>query len=124
MCFKRYSRSLVLFFIVLVVISGGIKYYQKVQEDKRNKAIIVFCEQYRWDDGQRNQDNWDLDGKKLIGKTDFLCSEYLYLKPKVKKSRTNICHAEDSTYYYKTKLYKIFTSVDDCLNSGGRLPYN
>ena len=40
----------------------------------------------------------------------------------VKKSSTNICHEEGSQYYKQTKKYKSFSSIEDCLNSGGRLP--
>ena len=42
--------------------------------------------------------------------------------PPVKKSSTGICHPEGGTYYYKTKNFRPFASIEDCLNSGGRLP--
>lgn len=42
--------------------------------------------------------------------------------PNVKKSNTGICHAKGSTYYNQTKNFTAYSNVDDCLNSGGRLP--
>ena len=43
-------------------------------------------------------------------------------KPIVKKSRSNICHAPGTTYYKKTKYYKSYKSLKECLKSGGRMP--
>ena len=40
----------------------------------------------------------------------------------VKKSRTGICHESGSLYYDQTKHYTAFTTVEDCIQSGGRLP--
>ena len=42
--------------------------------------------------------------------------------PNVKKSTSNICHEKGSQYYQQTKEYKSFSSIEDCLKSGGRLP--
>lgn len=42
--------------------------------------------------------------------------------PNVKKSNTGICHAKGSTYYNQTKNFTAYSTVDDCLSSGGRLP--
>ena len=42
--------------------------------------------------------------------------------PNVKKSTSNICHEKGSQYYKQTKKYQNFSSIEDCLNSGGRLP--
>ena len=42
--------------------------------------------------------------------------------PNVKKSTSNICHEKGSQYFQQTKEYKSFSSIEDCLNSGGRLP--
>lgn len=42
--------------------------------------------------------------------------------PKVKKSKSNICHEKGSQYYKQTNKYESFSSIEDCLNSGGRLP--
>jgi len=122
--FKKHYKIFIILVIIVAIVFSSIKYYQKAQEEKRNKAIINYCEQYKWNDSLRNQENWDSDGRKLIGQSDFLCSEHLYLKPRVKKSNTGICHEEGSTYYYRTKNYKIFDSIDKCLQSGGRMPNN
>jgi micrococcal nuclease len=40
----------------------------------------------------------------------------------VKKSSTGICHAPGSTYYSRTKNFTPYDSIEDCLDSGGRLP--
>jgi hypothetical protein len=42
----------------------------------------------------------------------------------VKKSKSGICHASGTTYYDKTTNYTSYKSIDECLNSGGRLPKN
>jgi micrococcal nuclease len=40
----------------------------------------------------------------------------------VKKSTTGICHAPGTSYYEKTKTFTSFDSIQQCLDSGGRLP--
>lgn len=40
----------------------------------------------------------------------------------VKKSRTGICHDTSSPWYAQTIHYTPFQSLQECLNSGGRLP--
>ena len=40
----------------------------------------------------------------------------------VKKSRTGICHEYGSKYYEQTKHFEVFQSIDECVESGGRLP--
>ena len=40
----------------------------------------------------------------------------------VKKSRSGICHGTESSYYDTVKHFKGFGTVQDCLQSGGRLP--
>ena len=42
--------------------------------------------------------------------------------PKVKKSLSNICHQKGTQYFQQTRNFKPFNSIEDCLNSGGRLP--
>lgn len=43
--------------------------------------------------------------------------------PQVKKSRTNICHEKGvSAHYYRTENYTAYSSIEECLASGGRLP--
>ena len=50
------------------------------------------------------------------------CDNIQNNSPNVKKSSINICHEEGSQYYKQTKKYKSFNTIEDCLNSGGRLP--
>lgn len=40
----------------------------------------------------------------------------------VKKSVNDICHSPGTTYYDRTKNFTSYNSIQDCLNSGGRLP--
>lgn len=40
----------------------------------------------------------------------------------VKKSTNDICHEPGTTYYSRTKNYTAYNSIQECLNSGGRLP--
>ncbi|MGI6348262.1 MAG: thermonuclease family protein [Patescibacteria group bacterium] len=42
--------------------------------------------------------------------------------PQVKKSSTGICHEKGTTYYERTKNFTPYDSIEECLNSGGRLP--
>ena len=50
------------------------------------------------------------------------CDNIQNNNPNVKKSTSNICHEKGSQYYKQTKKYESFSSIEDCLNSGGRLP--
>ncbi|MAE40616.1 MAG: HNH endonuclease [Psychrobacter sp.] len=40
----------------------------------------------------------------------------------VKKSQSGICHDVSSKSYHRTKNFEAFSTVDACLDSGGRLP--
>ena len=40
----------------------------------------------------------------------------------VKLSSNGICHDELSSWYHKTKNYKAFANIENCINAGGRLP--
>jgi hypothetical protein len=40
----------------------------------------------------------------------------------VKKSSSGICHDKKSQYYVKTKKFKPYKTLKECLDSGGRLP--
>ena len=59
--------------------------------------------------------------KFLIFMLIFLNSCDSYVVP-VKKSRTGICHEYGSKYYEQTKHFEVFQSLDECVESGGRLP--
>lgn len=43
-------------------------------------------------------------------------------EPAVKKSTTGICHQEGALFYKNTKNFTPYNSIQECLNSGGRLP--
>ena len=59
---------------------------------------------------------------KLLFLLLFLTSCDNIQNPNVKKSTSGICHEIGSQYYKQTKKYEGFNSIEDCLNSGGRLP--
>ena len=40
----------------------------------------------------------------------------------VKKSKTGICHEFGTKYCEQTKHFETFQSIDECIDSGGRLP--
>lgn len=40
----------------------------------------------------------------------------------IKKSSSGICHDNKSKSYEKTKKFKSFKTMKECLDSGGRLP--
>lgn len=42
--------------------------------------------------------------------------------PKVKKSRSGICHDRSSPWYDQTIHFEPFNTLKECLDSGGRLP--
>lgn len=40
----------------------------------------------------------------------------------IKKSSSEICHSPDSSHYKRTVSYTPYSTLEDCLTSGGRLP--
>ena len=50
------------------------------------------------------------------------CDNIQNTNPNVKKSSIGICHEKGSQYYKQTKKYDRFNTIEDCLDSGGRLP--
>ena len=46
------------------------------------------------------------------------------VKLPVKMSKSEICHATDSSYYNRTKNFTAYETLDECLEAGGRLPKN
>lgn len=123
---KTYYKKIYKVFIILIIvlvayifISIVVDYYRQKQKEK---SIINYCESVKWRIYNNENDYYFF--AKLILNDEVTCGDFLYLKPKVKKSTAEICHDENGTYYYKTKEYKIFDSMKDCINSGGRRPYN
>ena len=49
----------------------------------------------------------------------FSCDQ---IDPKVKKSKTGICHELGTRYYEQTKYFEKYSSIEDCIKSGGRPP--
>lgn len=130
------KKHRMLFLILIAVIGAifGLIKYNQIQQERINKEIINYCENNRW--SRNDKESYHLrqingipksthvEGGEYDDYHDTTCIDYLYLKPNVKKSSGGICHDENSIYYYKTKSYQTFNSIDDCLESGGRKPYN
>lgn len=53
----------------------------------------------------------------------FFCSASSHAD-EVKKSKSDICHDQYSSYFKKTKNFTSFNNLASCLDSGGRLPKN
>ncbi len=56
---------------------------------------------------------------------DYHCHRAPAAKPAagiVKKSNSGICHASSSPWYNQTIHYTEYSSLQECLDSGGRLP--
>ena len=51
-------------------------------------------------------------------------TQKVIVKTIVKKSSSGICHSPGTTYYDRTTNYTSYNSIDQCLESGGRLPKN
>lgn len=54
--------------------------------------------------------------------TTLLLTGPTFAKDIIKKSNSGICHDKKSQYYAKTKNFKSFKTMKECLDSGGRLP--
>jgi len=134
---KNYHKKIIALIVIGVVFCCIVFYYQKLQEiktqEKVKKIIIEYCETFRWENAHHIEEApllFSFEDVSFLGvdrwsyRGYIVCEDFLHIKPKVKKSNTSICHDEGSTYYYKTKAYEIFESMDECLNSGGRKPYN
>lgn len=52
----------------------------------------------------------------------LLLTSPTFAKDIIKKSNSGICHEKKSQYYSKTKNFKPFKTMKECLDSGGRLP--
>mgnify|MGYP003626930522 FL=1 len=52
----------------------------------------------------------------------LLTSISLYAVEPVKKSKSAICHAPGTQHYNRTKNYKPYETLEQCIASGGRLP--
>lgn len=75
-----------------------------------------------WGEATCNGDTTVAAALVTAGVVSSLVSEPATADLPVKKSTSSICHAPGTTYYAKTKNFIPYNTVDDCLNSGGRLP--
>lgn len=54
--------------------------------------------------------------------TILLLTNSTFANDIIKKSSSGICHDKKSQYYTKTKNFKPYKTMKECLDSGGRLP--
>ncbi len=54
----------------------------------------------------------------IVGIT--LCLPVIADEPPVKKSNNNICHPKGGEYYSRTKNYRPYQTMEECMKSGGR----
>ena len=62
----------------------------------------------------------------IIFAIGFSLAEASEQNPPVKKSNSEICHAQDSSYYNRTKNFTAYETLEECLDSSdkARLPKN
>jgi hypothetical protein len=58
----------------------------------------------------------------LAALTTAFAAEPVEADPPVKKSTSGICHAKGTAYYAQTRTFEPFSSMQACLDSGGRYP--
>jgi hypothetical protein len=51
----------------------------------------------------------------------FYFSRDAFFGPSIKKSTAGICHEKGTIFYKNTKNFTSYSSLDECLKSGGRL---
>ena len=56
------------------------------------------------------------------GRNPFAAPTSIATDPPVKKSKSGICHDKSSRSYIRTKSFIPFDTIEECLESGGRLP--
>lgn len=61
---------------------------------------------------------------RIITLTVLILFSFISSAAVVKQSASGICHDQQSPHYDRTKNFKSFDSLNDCLKSGGRLPAN
>lgn len=85
---------------------------------------LTGCSSDNYGDKSTSQNDNYLPAKNVITpvRNEPAADSYVNDEPEVKKSSTGICHEKGSTYYNRTQNFVPFDSIDECLNSGGRLP--
>ena len=102
--------------VVTFYVSGGqnlnfaIPIGLALEFDERDKISV-----YRWSRA---------NPAKPIDQSNSYDQKYRRKQKKelIKKSRSGICHDKSSRWYYRTKHFRPFDSIEKCLRSGGRLP--
>ena len=82
-------------------------------------VLVIFYQDWRNSRNFSSQPTSTIQEKTSAGILDNIFST----SPRVKKSSTGICHEKGvSVHYDRTQNYTPYNSVQECLDSGGRLP--
>lgn len=82
-------------------------------------VLVIFYRDWRSTQNFSSQLNSSVQENSPPGIFDGIFSK----SPQVKKSSTGICHEKGvSTHYDRTQNFTAYNSIQECLNSGGRLP--
>lgn len=125
--------------LVIVLRSpGDEKYYKRVENSVAYHGIQI--ELVKFEDLKSDFPKPKLtDGQATVPEAPLKIGQYIDLNakeegpsaeasaeasPPVKLSRSGICHDEDSPYYYRTKHFTPYNSMDECLATGARRPKN
>ena len=96
--------------------------YKYQTEFKDAEKLARESKKGLWGETTCNGDTTVAAALVTAGVVSSLVSEPTSAESPIKKSTSSICHAPGTTYYAKTKNYTPYNTIDDCLNSGGRLP--
>ena len=108
--FLTLSFVLVTFVPTINLEAKGVKSVKKITTSYRAKASKNSV--------KINSQNQSLNSTNVINNP----SQNPSLVTIIKKSKNNICHDLGSRSHSKTKIFTSFSSLENCLNSGGKLP--
>lgn len=99
--------------------------YEKFQERAIKRKRGVWSEKCVAENASVNEvEENNSEEKTESGNTENIDSgsEVQREGDSVKRSKSGICHDENSQYFEQTKAYRWYPSIQKCIDSGGRLP--
>src|SRR3990167_4855552 len=85
-------------------------------------VLVVFYRDWSNTTNYSAQPNTPVTQQEKTESADFF-SNIFATSPQVKKSSSDICHEKGvSAHYDRTTNFTPYSSIADCLDSGGRLP--
>lgn len=83
-------------------------------------VLVVFYQDWR---SSQNIPPQSTSAAQEKGTSTDILNNIFSTSPQVKKSTTDICHEKGiSLHYDRTQNYTSYNSIQECLDSGGRLP--